>query len=650
MNIYAKWFARIFIIAAALNFIIEAVSRKSLTAVMIYLFAEPYSFIMNIMIIMLPFTLIYLTRRKIFACILISLIWTAMGLINSVLLMFRTTPFTAIDLKMVKYAFNMLTTYFNWAEIISVLCGSAAAVILCITVWKKAPVDKHEVRYGVSAVIIAGCIILVVGMAKIGMKTGLMASEFGNIGQAYNTYGFPFCFSNSLFNTGIDKPDDYDSETMAAIKEEELVPENNFESSHQAKPNIIMLQLESFFDPALWKDFSSSQNPIPFFRYLKDHYPSGFLNVPSVGAGTANTEFEAITGMNLDFFGPGEYPYKTVLKKTSCESMAFILKDSGYRAHAIHNNEATFYDRHYVFSQLGFDTFTPIEYMKDVERNPNGWCKDKILTGEILKALNSTAEADFVYTISVQGHGAYPDFEYYSGQIHEMDLFIGELVSQLSERKEPTVLVLYGDHLPGFEWTEDDMVNGSLYQTEYVIWNNMNLPAVKKELESYQLSAYLLDMLGIHEGTMMRFHQNYLDQKITKEKKADYLEAMEALEYDILYGSHQIYEGGSPYQATELQMGIEPVSIEKIVINKQEILVYGRNFTPYSKICLDGKAVETSYVRQGLIIADNLPGQRAQDAQVSVRQIGRDKIALGEEITGPEPESLSQEMVDHILR
>ncbi len=51
------------------------------------------------------------------------------------------------------------------------------------------------------------------------------------------------------------------------------------------------------------------------------------MNVPSVGAGTANTEFEAITGMNLDFFGPGEYPYKTVLKKTSCESVAFDLKN-----------------------------------------------------------------------------------------------------------------------------------------------------------------------------------------------------------------------------------------------------------------------------------------------------------------------------------
>ena len=80
--------------------------------------------------------------------------------------------------------------------------------------------------------------------------------------------------------------------------------------------------------------------------------------------------------MNLDFFGPGEYPYKTILQKTACESMAFDMKNLGYKAHAVHNNEATFYDRHKVFAQLGFDTFTPIEYMYDIERNPTGWCKD----------------------------------------------------------------------------------------------------------------------------------------------------------------------------------------------------------------------------------------------------------------------------------
>lgn len=126
---------------------------------------------------------------------------------------------------------------------------------------------------------------------------------------------------------------------------------------------------------------------------------------------------------------------------------------------------------HKVFSQLGFDTFTPIEYMYNVERNPTGWCKDKILIGEIEKNLNSTDGPDFIYTISVQGHGAYPDFEYYCSQVSEMDQFIQNLVFALNRRKEPTVLIMYGDHLPGFSWEAADMKNNSLFQTQYVVWN-----------------------------------------------------------------------------------------------------------------------------------------------------------------------------------
>ena len=74
-------------------------------------------------------------------------------------------------------------------------------------------------------------------------------------------------------------------------------------------------------------------------------YSSGYYKVPSVGAGTANTEFESITGMSLHYFGPGEYPYKSILKETTCESAPYVLKSLGYRTHAIHNNEANFYGR-----------------------------------------------------------------------------------------------------------------------------------------------------------------------------------------------------------------------------------------------------------------------------------------------------------------
>lgn len=83
--------------------------------------------------------------------------------------------------------------------------------------------------------------------------------------------------------------------------------------------------------------------------------------MPCFGAGTANTEFEVQTGMNMDDFGPGEYPYKTVLQSKVCESMAYDLKEKGYATHALHDNDGTFYDRYKVFSHLGYEDFTSID-------------------------------------------------------------------------------------------------------------------------------------------------------------------------------------------------------------------------------------------------------------------------------------------------
>ena len=70
-------------------------------------------------------------------------------------------------------------------------------------------------------------------------------------------------------------------------------------------PNIIFVQLESFFDPTHVKGITLSENPLPNYQKLISEYSSGYLSVPCFGAGTCNTEFEVQTGINIDDFGPG---------------------------------------------------------------------------------------------------------------------------------------------------------------------------------------------------------------------------------------------------------------------------------------------------------------------------------------------------------
>lgn len=620
-----KLLGQLAVIALLLNILIELLSRKSAAELAKYVLGSPSVFLLNSALLLAPFLLVFFTRRKVFLASVLAIIGVAMGIANGVLLVFRTTPFTAADLRLVKYAANLLTTYLTWWQIVLGAVAVILSVVLCVIIWRKAPVDAVKVNFTESACVAAVGMAVIWGGLNLAIMSGAVALHFGNIGQAYKDYGFAYCFANSAFNTGIAKPEDYDSQVVAELKEEDLVPENVYSLKENRTPNIVMVQLESFFDPTLWENSPVEKDPIPFYHFLMRNFPSGYLNVPSVGAGTANTEFECITGMNLDFFGPGEYPYKTVLQKTVCESMAFDMKALGYKTHAIHNNEATFYDRHKVFSQLGFDTFTPIEYMYRPEYNPTGWCKDEILVGEIEKALDSSLGQDFIYTISVQGHGKYPTFEYYCEQIHEMDLFVSQLISMLNGRNEPTVLVLYGDHLPGFEWEPEEMKNRSLFQTEYVIWNNMELPNVNRDVEAYQLTSYVLNLLDIHEGTMIRFHQRHLDKGDTDSQS--YLDAMQILEYDILYGEQEVYGGASPYKATKMEFGIEPIIQRTTLHNEKEIVVLGENFNDFSKICVNGNPLETTYRRSDRLTAPAMDLKEGDE--ITVQQIGRDKIPLG---------------------
>ena len=153
------------------------------------------------------------------------------------------------------------------------------------------------------------------------------------------------------------KPDDYKEETIDTLTASSAnAGETTVASDDQ--PNIVVVLLESFCDPTEVNFLQLSEDPIPNFRNLYENYSSGYLTVPVVGAGTANTEFEVLTGMSMQYFGTGEYPYKTILKETDCESIASDLSSIGYGTHVVHNNGGNFYSRANAFSMMGFDTFT----------------------------------------------------------------------------------------------------------------------------------------------------------------------------------------------------------------------------------------------------------------------------------------------------
>ncbi|MCD8076221.1 MAG: LTA synthase family protein [Lachnospiraceae bacterium] len=408
----------------------------------------------------------------------------------------------------------------------------------------------------------------------------------------------------------------------ADVTEETEISEETGDYDDWEYPNIIVVLLESFVNPDMITFLETSEEAVPNFEYLTENYTSGYVEVPVVGAGTANTEFEILTGMSMQFFGLGEYPYKTILKETNCESIASDLATLGYGTHVVHNNGGNFYSRANAFSQMGFDTFTSKELMDIQEYTPLGtWATDEILVGEVEKSLNYTPDQqDFVYTITVGSHGDYPQYEvledpeitisgvedegmayaweYYVNMLHEVDAFIGDLIEMLEERGEPTYVIMFGDHLPTMDLTEEDMSTGSLFLTPYVTWNNLGLEKNDSDMTSYQLLADTLETLGMGGvGTMFSFHQS----RDSYETEEEYTDAMELLQYDILYGEHYVYGGENPYPASDLIMGTEEVVIDRIIETDEYYYIVGSNFTNWSKVYVNGEKVSTTYYSSRLL-------------------------------------------------
>lgn len=650
------------VIAIVLDIILEILGRHSFLDTMKYIVNEPFVFLYNCSIIFFTLTLALLMRKRVFGYGIISFAWLLCGITNCIVLGFRITPFSASDMLMARNTITIIDKYFTVWQIVAIVAALFLALVAIIVLFLKSPTIQGNIYRVRTTVMIVATFCIVMLFTKIALNAQAISDNFANLATAYDKYGFVYCFSNSVVDVGIGEPDDYSEEKMLEIKEELDTVKASGARFAKKKPNVIVVQLESFMDPSYVKNLSFNMNPIPNFTKLKEECASGFLTMPAIGAGTANSEFEVLSGFDVAYFGAGEYPYKTVLGDTTCETMATQLKKLGYSTHAMHNHDGTFYDRYIVYKNLGFDTFTPMEYMYDVEHTQKNWEKDNVLTGEIMKTLKATENQDFIFTVSVQGHGRYPselDYEnysypvkvtgtesesldnewtYYCNQLYEMDEFIGALIEELENFDEDVVLVMYGDHLPGFDLTNEDVENGNLYQTEYFIWSNMkNFSAKKEDIAAYDLSTKLFDVIGFEKSYIQKFRTLY------SEEDEAYNDIIWNIQYDMLYGERYMYPDGWPYEPTDMQYGIEPISITDITEGDYQMLpenpeeapeqlhgyyIKGENFNECSFVWIDdGFKKDTIYIDRNTLFIPDIEFEDGEE--ICVAQVGDDSIDIG---------------------
>ena len=229
-------------------FLIEMISRRSFSAAWTYMTTKPLVFAYNAALIFTTSLIVYLFRRRCFWRVLISILWLLLGIINGVILSNRVTPFTGPDLHLLTDGMAVLNKYLPaWGVVLAlILLGLFALLLLILLI--KAPKYKRKVKFRYDLLLVVVGAALFAGATQLALEKRVLSNYFGNIAFAYEDYGYPYCLAVTIFDTGISCPRDYSEQEITRIERtEDNLPATNEDS----KPNIIFVQLESFFDPTL---------------------------------------------------------------------------------------------------------------------------------------------------------------------------------------------------------------------------------------------------------------------------------------------------------------------------------------------------------------------------------------------------------------
>lgn len=235
-------------------------------------------------------------------------------------------------------------------------------------------------------------------------------------------------------------------------------------------PDIVVIQSESFFDPTTMRGFEASRFT-PNLRRLAAHGVSGELHVPTFGGGTIRTEFEVLTGLSLRYFDNLQFPYLQMSHRT-VPSLVRALNSHGYETIALHGNDPAFWNRTTAFKALGFDRFVSQASFPAHAAKDGKYMTDGAMTDEIMALMKDSGPPQFIFAISIEAHGPYDvepghvaerdaipvpesitgnarrELQTYLYHIGHADAELGRLVTWLAQRKRPSLVLFYGDHLP----------------------------------------------------------------------------------------------------------------------------------------------------------------------------------------------------------
>lgn len=311
--------------------------------------------------------------------------------------------------------------------------------------------------------------------------------------------GFVSGFLFNLDGPVLNKPENYSKETMENLVQKYQKKANEINSNRDTSlsdVNIVYIMNETFSDPMKIEGISVSENPIPLTQQRMKESVSGEVLSQGYGGGTANIEFEALTGISME---PLEINITTPFiqmteKMTTIPSVVNFLTSNGYEATAIHPFNTSMYKRKDVYKNLGFSTFLYEDNMKNTEKIENNrYISDESSYKEVINRMSETQSVDFIHLVTMQNHAVYSgkyeksnftvkgvpeisEAENYLQDLSYSDQALDKYLEKINKIDEKVVTVFWGDHLPSFYGNDIYKQNGKLtmHQTPFMIYSNYN--------------------------------------------------------------------------------------------------------------------------------------------------------------------------------
>lgn len=563
-----------------------------------------------------------------------SVIWVGLGLASSMLKETRGTPLTKYDFAQISEGMGVVQDFLTNSHYFKIAIFVFFAILIIII---GTLASKKAKKFNFKNILISWGCVLIISTSISGIALAFNSSHLDD----YAEFGFVYGFTKNITTPEFKKPSGYKKSTMISIKNK--LDDSYSSTSNINKPNVIAVQLESFFDPKTVEGLKLSENPIPYFDLLRKNYSSGVLKVPTIGGGTARSEFEFITGMSLRNMIDGLIPHNDILKEKPYLSNAYVLKDNGYKTHLLHNFAGYFYNRDVVYNNLGFDTFTSLEFLANGSTNPSviKASKDDIFPSEIKKILKSTDEKDFIFGITAQLHGNYEEtynaFENgitahggfkkevegqindYVNEIKSIDNVIKDIVKSVEEVDEPTIIIFYSDHLPPLNYSDTNISGSSKFEVPYVVWDNIGLEKDDENMDLNKLLSKYMNLSGIEGNYLNKLHTMQYDSE-TNEKYQD------LIQYDIMYGDNYIGEKLLPYKMNT-KLGIDDIEIEEVYKDGITYTFKGKGFTPMMLLVVDGIECGVAFENESTVKVSTNADWSGKDVYMKI-QIGKNTDSI----------------------